>query len=326
VAERELIRSLSGLLGRRGGRVIIGPGDDAAVVAGLPYAVTTVDTVVDGVHFRLATHSFADVGHKALGGALSDLAAMGAAPGEAYVALVLTPSIEEAEALSLVQAMEALAERAGVTLAGGDVVEGPALTATVAATGWATDATELVSRDGARDGDLVGVSGRLGGAGAGLLLLDGLEADLPDATRARLVARHRRPEPRLGLGRALARAGARAMIDLSDGVATDAGHLAEASGVGLEVALELLPLDDGVADVAEAAGRSGEELAATAGEDFELLLCAPEDRRQAIEAAAGDAGSEIAWIGRCVPGDGASILDASGRTIALTGYEHLGHE
>src|SRR3954464_9585687 len=125
--ELELIAAVQAALGPMPPRVLTGPGDDAAVVRADAVAVSSIDTVVDGVHFELATHSPADVGHKALATALSDIAAMGAGPGEALVSLALPPDFEQARALELVEAMRSLAERQGVALAGGDVVSGPAL-------------------------------------------------------------------------------------------------------------------------------------------------------------------------------------------------------
>jgi thiamine-monophosphate kinase len=323
VVERELIASIERALRESAGRLLRGPGDDAAVVAAEPVAATSVDTIVEGVHFDLATHSHADVGHKALAAALSDLAAMGARAGEAYVALALPSQTAPEDALTLVGAMEGLAERTGVQLAGGDVVAGPALVVSVTVTGWAGATSELVYRDGAGAGDLVGVSGDLGGSGAGLLLLQGVDAPLADADREALLRRHRRPEPRLELGRALAGAGASAMIDLSDGVATDAGHLSERSEVAVEIGLDDLPLAAGVVDVATAADRDPAELAATAGEDFELLLTASPGEREAIERAARAAGGEITWIGRVEAGTGLRLVRADGSDAELSGYEHL---
>jgi thiamine-monophosphate kinase len=276
-------------------------GDDAAVVRAAPRAVTSIDTVVEGTHFRLSTHSPADVGWKALAGALSDIAAMGARSGEAYVSLVLPPRFEGA--LELVAAMETLAVDCEATLAGGDVVSGPALVVTVAVTGWAQDEGELVGRDGARPGDLVGVTGELGGSEAGRLLLERGEREPSE-----LVNRHLRPSPRLREGRALAAAGASAMIDLSDGLATDAGHVAQRSGVELRVELERLPRAAGVS----------REAAATGGDDYELLVTVPPERRAAAEAAAG-----LTWIGSVAEGSGLVLLGPDGPIEGLTGYEHL---
>jgi len=318
-----LIDAIERRLGQRGGRVRRSVGDDAAVVdAGGSVAVTSLDSFVEGVHFSLATHSPADVGHSALAAALSDLAAMGAAPGEVFVGIALSSEFGEQRALELIDAMEALAKRVGATIAGGDVVRSPALSVTVSVTGWAADAGDLVYRDGARAGDLIGVTGRLGGSGAGRLLLSGLRADLSAGARNGLVTRHLRPQPRLRCGRELARAGVSAMIDVSDGVATDAGHLARRSGVELCVALDRLPLADGVIKVARAAQRDPTELAATMGDDYELLVTAPPNVRARVQRAAGDGDSELTWIGEVGRGEGARLIGAGGKDVELQGYEH----
>ena len=275
-------------------------GDDAAVVRARPLAVTSIDTVVEGTHFRLDTHSPADVGWKALAAALSDLAAMGAEPGEAYISLVLPGHFEGA--LELVGAMEALAAECDTTIAGGDIAGGPVLVVTVTVTGWADREADLVARSGARPGDLLGVTGELGGSEAGRRLLERGERE-PRV----LVDRHLRPRPRLREGRALSAAGAGAMIDLSDGLATDAAHMAEASGVRLRVELERLPLASGVTP----------EEGATGGDDYELLVAMAPGDREAAEAAG------VAWIGEVAAGEGLVLVGEDGRPVeGLRGFEH----
>jgi thiamine-monophosphate kinase len=300
VRELALIRSIEAALADRSGRLVRWTGDDAAVVRARPFAVTSIDTIVEGVHFSRATHSAAQIGHRALATALSDIAAMGAEPGEAYVSLVCPCDFEDA--LDLVRGMEALAETCATTIAGGDVVRGPALTVTVAVTGWADREDELVGRDGARPGDLVGVTGEVGGSEAGRLLLERGERE-----PAELIRRHLEPHPHLAEGRALAAAGATAMIDLSDGLATDARHVAERSGALLRVRLDDVPLAPGVTV----------EAAVTGGDDYELLVTVPPERRAGAEEAAA-----LSWIGEVAEGSGLVLLGQHGPVKGLSGYEH----
>jgi thiamine-monophosphate kinase len=321
VAELELIAAIERAIEARDPRVVRFTGDDAAVVRARPFAVTSIDTVSEGVHFELSTHSAEDIGWKALGAALSDLAAMGAEAGEAFVSLALPAGFGEERALELVAGMEKLAGRTGTTIAGGDVTLAPGLVITVAVTGWGETENALVGRDGARPGDHVAVTGALGGSAAGLLVLSGAETG---AHLDELLRRHRRPEPRLAAGRALAAAGATAMIDLSDGLATDAGHVAARSGVELRVTLADLPRAPGVDQVARAVGREPVELAATGGDDYELLVTVPPERRLAAERAAEGAGTSLGWVGEVVEGSGLVLLGRDGRPVSgLRGFEHL---
>ena len=286
--------------------------------------VISVDAMVDGIHFRLREGwaTPAEVGHRALAGALSDLAAMGAEAGEAYLVLGLPAGFGEERALALVRGANALAASSGTTIGGGDVVGAPALTVSVTAVGWADSESQLVGRDGARSGDLVGVTGRLGGAGAGLAVMDGRAT--PASGTEVVLARARRPSPRLGEGQALAAAGVSAMIDLSDGLAADAGQIARASGVRVQVDLTALPVEVGVAEICAELGVASWQLAASAGEDYELCFCCPPASRARVdEELAARPGERVTWIGRVLEGPpGLSLLGERGEEIRLHGFEH----
>jgi thiamine-monophosphate kinase len=296
-----------------------------------PLSVTSVDAMVDGVHFRLADDwtNAEQVGWRALAGALSDLAAMGVAPGEAYVVLGVPRGMPEERALGVIRGARELARKTSTALVGGDVVLAPALMVAVTVVGWAQSEEELIGRTGARPGDLVGVTGKLGSAGAGLAVLEGRAATgaVPAQSAATCVERLRQPMPRLHEGRALAAAGVHAMIDLSDGLASDAGQIGRSSGVRLEIDLQALPLDEGVAQVSAALGEPPWRLAAGAGEDYELCVCVAPQEREGIEralASNGDMG--ITWVGRVLAATaeappGVTLLEDGERRV-LEGWEH----
>jgi thiamine-monophosphate kinase len=192
----------------------------------------------------------------------------------------------------------------------------------VTVVGYSDDPGRLVGRDGARPGDVVVVTGALGGAGAGLALIESRAepSNMSSEVAAELRERYARPRPRLSDGRALSALGATAMIDVSDGIATDARHLALASGLEIEVELARLPLSAGVTEVARQLGDDPAGFAATAGEDYELCACLP----VAVEAATVRAAvpSPVTIIGRAR--EGSPGLTLTGADRELSGYEHSG--
>ncbi|HET9104738.1 MAG TPA: thiamine-phosphate kinase [Solirubrobacteraceae bacterium] len=333
--ELELIAELRSRLAAEDPRLVRGLGDDAAVVRGGGYAVTSVDTMVDGVHFRRGRLSAREIGHRALAGALSDLAAMGVdgrrSPEhrggvQAYLALGLPSGLELDEARALLDGAGRLAAGLGVTIAGGDLTAAAALFLSVTVVGWTDDPGALVGRDGARPGDLVGVTGALGGSAAGLALVEGRLKGLEPALAEPLRARYATPTPRLAAGRALAEVGGvTAMLDLSDGLATDAAHLARASGVALELDLDRLPLEAGVAEAAALLGEDPARLAARGGEDYELCFCAGLTSRAAVESAvaAADPTAAVTWVGTVTDRPPPELrFRGTGETGPITGFEH----
>jgi len=326
MGEFELLAKLRERLPPNDPRIKLGSGDDAAVTVPGAATATSVDAIVDGVHFRRGETTPRLIGRKALATALSDLAAMGADPGEAYVVLGAPPDLGEEEFFALLDGLLELAQETGTTLAGGDVTRAPALTLAVTVVGHARLPDELVPRSGAKPGDLLVLTGEIGGAAAGRLLLDdpGLADVVAESTAERLRARQLDPRPRLRSGRALAQAGARALIDLSDGLAGDARHIAETSGVALRIDAASLPLAKGVAEIAAAVGRDPHELAVSGGEDYELLAALPPQQLTDASSRIGEAAeTALTPIGEVEPGKGVEIRLPGGGLLEVQGYDHF---
>jgi thiamine-monophosphate kinase len=339
MGEFELLAMIRERLPDPGPRVRLGSGDDAAISVPGGAVATSVDALVEGVHFRRETASARQIGRKALATALSDLAAMGAEPGEAYVALGAPAEVAEPELLEVGEGLAEVARETGTTLAGGDLTRAPVLTLAVTVVGHAARPEDFVTRGGARPGDTLVVTGELGGAAAGLLLLEGagptagaFGADPPDGSADRLdlatAASLRRcqldPTPRLAAGRALAAAGATAMIDISDGLAGDAGHIAKSSGVLLAIDAVSLPIAPGVATVATATGRDPLELTVAGGEDYELLAALPPAMVDAARAALAALGTPLTAIGEVAEGEArVEIRRADGGALPRRGFDQL---
>ncbi|KAA3628876.1 MAG: thiamine-phosphate kinase [Proteobacteria bacterium] len=299
--------------------VVLGIGDDAAVVrlpAGQELAVA-IDTLVAGVHFPrdIAPR---DIGHKALAVNLSDLAAMGAEPAWATLALTL-PEPDEQWVHAFASGFFALADSTGVALIGGDTTRGP-MTISVQVAGHVPQGSAL-RRHGARPGDQVWVTGTLGDAALALAGLQG-RAEVAVTDRSTLGARLDRPIPRIAEGCAL-RGLAHAAIDISDGLGADLGHLLDASGVGATIHATRLPLS---AAMERHLGTSGNwALPLGGGDDYELCFTAPESARGAIEARFARLGTRCTAIGRIDERPGLRCIIADGEIIdpRTLGYQHF---
>jgi len=335
MGEFELLARIRERLPANGPRIHLGSGDDAAVSVPGGATATSVDALVDGVHFRRGLASPAQIGHKALATALSDLAAMGAEAGEAYVVLGLPADFSEEECIEMLDGMTALAGATGTALAGGDLSRAKELFLAITVVGHSSDPRALVDRGGAEPGDALVVTGELGGAAAGLALLENpslgadfvfkgaIEGSKAKSAREGLVRRQLEPRPRLGAGLALARAGATAMIDLSDGLGGDAGQIAESSGVALAIEAEALPLAAGIEAVAAASERDPWRLA-LGGEDYELLASLPPARLEEATRAVNDKeGIALTRVGEVRAGSGVEIRLPGCRLLEPEGFDQL---
>ncbi len=308
--EFEIIRRISGELPQTPPEVLVPVGDDCAVLRlGGRDWVAASDMLVSGHHFKgWATPE--DVGYKAVAVNVSDVAAMGGTP-RFVLASGGAPDPETTR--RCMQGVLEACEVFGVYPLGGDMTRAGTLTVDVAILGELE--APPVLRSGARPGDLLAVTGELGASAAGLLAMEnGVHGS------ERLVDRHLRPTPRVVAGRAAARLGVGAMIDLSDGLASDACHVCERSGVGCRVNLDLLPVSEDTRELTGSLGRDPEILAATGGEDYELLMSVPEP---VLEALVESAGVPVTTIGEVTNGDGVTFLCGGEAVEGLSGWDHF---
>lgn len=307
--ESEVIRRISALLPPAPPEVLVPVGDDCAVLKiGDSTWVAASDMLVSGYHFR-DWAAPEDVGFKAVAVNASDVAAMGGTP---RFVLVSGGAPDPETALRCFEGVMQAARKFGVYPLGGDTTRADALTVDVTILGELT--AQPVLRSGASSGDLLAVTGELGAAAAGLLALEDGRAG-PE----RLIRRYLRPEPRLEAGLVAARLGVRAMIDLSDGLASDVCRVCEQSGVGCMVDLELLPVKEDTRELATALGRDPEVLAATGGEDYELLICAPEP---VLNALSENVEVPVTVIGEIT--DEAVVFVRRGAPVGgLSGWDHF---
>jgi thiamine-monophosphate kinase len=283
LAEKALIAQIRRLARRsKNSAIRTGIGDDCAVLRLSPVrgkasrgedTLVTTDFSLEGIHFRRQWHPPESIGHRCLARGLSDIAAMGGEPTAAFLSLALPRDLPQSWVKRFAHGLIGLGEKYGVSLAGGDTAESPnGILADIVVVGT-VPAGKAVLRSGARPGDRIYVSGELGGSAAAV-------AELRKKARRKLkprdYPRHFFPEPRLELGRVLREKGlASAMIDTSDGLSTDLGHICEESGVGAEIQAELIPR----ASVGQPAQEVDLQLALHGGEDYELLFTAPGSKR-----------------------------------------------
>ncbi len=310
-------------------RVLVGPGDDAAVLSGdRGQLVATTDMLVESVDF-LPEEDPESIGRRAVAVNLSDLAAMGARPEFFLLSIGFAPSRGEDYPLAVARGALSRARPFGLSLVGGDLSAAPATVVSVAL--WGRPEGAVLRRAGARPGDLLLLSGFAGRAAAGLRLamrglppVPGSALLLPEEERE-LLAAYRDPEPRIALGLDLAREGlAHAVIDVSDGLGVDAARLSRASGVKAVLERERLPICPALAALAEREGMDPVEWMLAGGDDYELLFAAPPEALAALERGRARWGTRVTRIGGIESGEGAVLRDRHGeRDIARLGHDHF---
>jgi thiamine-monophosphate kinase len=324
VSEFDLIEVIRARTAQSRGDVVLGIGDDAALLkppAGQQLVACT-DTLVSGVHFPQGTAP-QDIGWKSLAVNLSDLAAMAATPAWAMLALTL-PYADKRFVEAFAEGFAQVARAHAVSLIGGDTTQGP-LSVTVSAFGFLPEGRALL-RSGARVGDAVFVTGTLGDAAAALRLIQdaglGTRDPANEQARSELAARLNRPEPRIAAGLAL-RDVASACIDVSDGLLADLGHICEASGLGAIVEADALPLSSAMLALFEVDERRA--FALSGGDDYELCFTASVDRADRIAADFARLGFGAARIGRIVAEPGVRVRDANGKVVEppRRGWQHF---
>jgi thiamine-monophosphate kinase len=332
LGERRLLARIVARLdgvGRPSAREVIGIGDDAAVVAPARNALTvlTTDASVEGVHFDRTLSTAADIGFRALAVNLSDLAAMGASPRWALLSLAMPEALGVDEVDGLVDGVAELAGAEGVRVIGGNLTRSPGpLMVDITAVGE-TQPRRILTRRGGRPGDELYVTGRIGAAAAGLAMLRQGEAARPPIRGADVcVARYRRPAPRVRLGVAIAQArAAQAAIDLSDGLADALRQIADASGCGVEIDADAVPIEPAARAWWEAQGIDPVTAAMTGGDDYELLVAVPRRWRGRLRHATSRvARPALQRIGILTRDPATRVLVRSGRREPLPqGFEHF---
>jgi len=302
--------------------VRLGIGDDAAWVDHPQgSSLVTADLLIEGIHFDLKWTSLTDLGYKSLAVNLSDIAAMGGKPAYAMLSLGIPEKFDSNQIDTLYRGINGLGKKHGVTIVGGDTNIANSLLISVCLIGHPPK--NPICRSGAHVSDDVYVTGTLGDAALGLNLLR-LDPLRQSAAVRQLIKRHHRPTPRVTTGALLAKRNlASAMIDVSDGLIQDLGHICQASGLGARIQQDKIPLSTAYRALA---GKIGMRHALSGGEDYELLFCAAPQKRKLIERLSQHARVLITRIGVCMPAaDGIKVIDTAGGevTIKAQGHDHF---
>jgi thiamine-monophosphate kinase len=319
LGEFGLIGRLQNTMAQRPG-VQLGIGDDAAILESITSPIITCDALIEGIHFRLDWTTSRVLGWKAMAVNVSDIAAMGGTPIAAFVCLALPQDTRVESIEELYAGMEECAREFGFTIAGGDTTKSPGpLMISVTLIG---NAPHPVLRSGAQVGDVLLVTGTLGDSAAALECLQNSQP-APDE----ILQKHHRPSPRLREMQAALQIenAVHAALDLSDGLAGDAAHIARASDVTLEIETENLPISVTCRVIAEIQNRNPLDWALSGGEDYELLLCVAPQQTQAVQSAIEQTGTPCTIIGRVLPRESAPVMLKSKekRESARGGFAHF---
>lgn len=329
LGEFGLIDRIARSLPPPGPGIVVGIGDDVAVLRSSDrYLLATCDIQVEGVHFLREKITPYQLGRKAVAINVSDIAAMGGVPRYLLVSLVLPKETEVEFVDGLYEGLREECGRWSAEIVGGNMAHSPGGVIVDLFLLGEVEPERLLRRSGARVGDRVLVTGTLGDSAAGLALLLRPEATAPDIHREFVLRRHLTPAPRLWEGRAIARSGlATAAIDVSDGLASDIGHICETSGVGVRLWADAIPVSDAARAIAAAVGADLLEWALFGGEDYELLFTAPADRAEDLAHwVREETGTPVSIIGEVVPADqGMTLVQADGSALPLRkgGWDHF---
>ncbi len=330
LGEEALLKELRGIFAPTSPGTPVAIGDDAAVIdnpAGFQ-GVWTTDLLLEGVHFQKDWQTPRELGKKSLAVNLSDLAAMGAEPGWALLSLAFPPETEAEYILELCRGLAEQAAAHGVAVVGGDTTSNPwGLVISVAA-GGAVPAGAALTRSGAAPGDAILVTGFVGSAAGGLRLLR--EGGGETCAYPVLVEAFIRPAARLAAAAAARQAGASAMTDISDGIASDLRHICEESACGARVVWNNIPIHDQLAAAADRYSWPLADMALAGGEDYELLFTVPAEKAAgAAKAITAETGVPVTVIGDLVAADRGILLlgpDGSLRPLPVRGFDHFRHE